>query len=145
ALSLASCVLQQTPGVAITVDVAIDDNEQLHQILDGDSAKCIPGLVQLQEYLPVLGDSIVAVRPRMQPVSNSVMEAVIAMREAAENSHTHVIAPRSSRPVAARITRGLKHYGYELRGSSVKIASAPSHALHIDESSGHLKRAGLEW
>lgn len=145
ALSLASHVRQHTPGVSFTVDIAIDDNEPLHQILDGNPAKGIPGLAQLQEHLPVLGESFVAIRPRIQPVSNSVMEAVIAMREAAENKLTHVIAPRSSRPVSARITRGLKHYGDELGTSSVKIASAPSHALHIDAGSGHLKRAGLEW
>jgi hypothetical protein len=144
ALSLISKVTNISPHTTVVVDVAIDTSESVDSLLAKEIDTGLPSLEQLQQYLPLISKPPMLIRPRMQPVTNSVQETIFAMRDAASSGITHLIAPRTSRALSARITRGLKHYGPTFEGTELQVATAPSHDLVIDRASGHLKRKASE-
>jgi hypothetical protein len=144
-MNIAQEVHKQVPAAKLIVDLAIDVTEAMREIVEPTPDAGIPSSSKIQEYFPDLAAESIEIRPRLQEVSNSVVETRTAMIEAAEAGSTHLIAPRFGKPLANRVGRGLRHYSTALEDSSLEVVAAPAHSLYEDAAPGGMKRLALEW
>lgn len=127
AIDLAVRLTQVAPVHLVTLDIAVDTNEVFQKNRIRNFPEELPAISELRTYLPAMTQQRVRAEERMQPVSNSVMETILAMREAVASGSTHFIVPRHSLPLVLRVQRGLEHYSKDLVNKSLKAVAVIQH------------------
>lgn len=135
-----TAMADEFPRMTFTVRVAVDDVELQKLAISAAEIENFPGMARIQQLFR--HDSI-KVNAMEQRESNSVLEAVEAMRTAAiGNDFSHFFVPRDSRLLINRISLGLKHYAQMVDSDnliSADIVRIPGEHNHLTA-----RRAGLE-
>jgi hypothetical protein len=138
---MTSTIAQEFPKMTFNIRLAVDTCELNQPTTSSKEIDSFPAVELAKELFSLPSMRISAIEQRE---SNSIIEAVEAMREAARSGDcTHLLVPRDLTLLVNRIEIGISHYAKELTNTTLESVCAvkiPS----SDEPRSRVRRQVLE-